>query len=374
VLTLWIPDFLNPYTQNSDALVLIDQIEAFTGENRDITVQVRVKKAHGEGGLYNLLSTAFPVAPAVLPDLIMVDEEDLLTGVREGYLVPLAYEIDDPLPYPFTTGTTASETGGSHGVPYLAQIEQTVYSPGVYSAPPLSWTTVLTGNYSLLLPGASESSLASDALVTAYLGVGGQVVDEGGRPMLDRVRLEELYRFLVSLREAGLLDSTLVLELEDAQACWTAYRAGFGNLSVVPAGAYWTVDDPTGRPGWIPTPDGEPVALARTWYLALVDSENSDREAALALARWLASPDRVAELSYEVGMLPAHSEALNQWPLTQEELEFLDLLMRSAASPLPADVDQPVRRALQAGLQLLLENDAVTPEEAASRALTMLRN
>ncbi|MEA3397202.1 MAG: hypothetical protein U9R05_07040, partial [Chloroflexota bacterium] len=76
-LTLWAPDLLDPYAEETQADLLMEQIAAFMQANWDIQVQVLVKTPTGPGGLYALLSTASVAAPDVLPDLIMLRDADL---------------------------------------------------------------------------------------------------------------------------------------------------------------------------------------------------------------------------------------------------------------------------------------------------------
>ena len=371
-LTLWVPDLLAP-SEETRADVLMEQIAAFMQVNWDIQVRVLVKTPTGPGGLYNLLSTASVAAPDVLPDLIMLRDADLQAAAEGDFIRPLP-ELDAGVPggYPFTTAATTF-AGATYGLPFLTEIEQMVYNPRVATTAPLSWTAVLTGGYSLLFPAAPVTGLADDALLGAYLGTGGDIVDAAGKPLLERVHLEEFYRFLKSLMDAGLLDPERVMQLPDAAACWDAYQQGLGTLSVVPAGAYWATVDRPGMPGWFPTPGGEPESLAHLWSLALVSADPGQQEAALSLAAWLTEPARVADLSQAVALLPASGESLALWTLAPEDIDFLDTLLMTARPAFPPSVAQPVRRALQAGVQLLLEEEGTTPERAATRALTILR-
>lgn len=371
-LTLWVPDLLAP-SEETQADVLMEQIAAFMQVNWDIQVRVLVKTPTGPGGLYNLLSTASVAAPDVLPDLIMLRDADLQAAAEGDFIRPLP-ELDAGVPggYPFTTEATTF-AGATYGLPFLTEIEQMVYNPRVATTAPLSWTAVLTGGYSLLFPAAPVTGLADDALLGAYLGTGGDIVDAAGKPLLERVHLEEFYRFLKSLMDAGLLDPERVMQLPDAAACWDAYQQGLGTLSVVPAGAYWATVDRPGMPGWFPTPGGEPESLAHLWSLALVSADPGQQEAALSLAAWLTEPARVADLSQAVALLPASGEPLALWTLAPEDIDFLDTLLMTARPAFPPSVAQPVRRALQAGVQLLLEEEGTTPERAATRALTILR-
>ena len=372
-LTLWVPDFLNPYDETTGGALLLEQIADFTAHNRDVQVEVLVKQASGTGGLYDLLSTAYFVAPSVLPDLVILGSADLRTAFNDKIIQPLpAADAEASRFFSFADQSTQFDDL-SYGVPFLAQMEQTVYTARVSTTKPFSWTGVLSEGYTLLFPAGPADGQADDALLAMYLASNKTIVDEQGSPMLERGALEELYRFFAAMLEFESLDAARVLTLKDADACWEAYRQRQGTLSIVPAETYWTESTRVGLPGWIPTRDGDPISLAETWSFALVTNDLARQEAARELADWLTDAERVAELSRSVRLLPANRDAVALWSLTPEEAEFLAQLMQAADPLVPPAQAQPVKRALQAGLELLLKGGGTTPEQAATHALTVLR-
>ena len=373
-LTLWVPDFLDPYSEDSPGGALfLEQIQAFSELNPDVQVEVLVKKGSGPGGLYNLLSTAYTVAPSVLPDLIVLDSRDLQSAAEKELLQPLsAFDAAVARSFPFMKQESQFDAQ-SYGVPFLTEVDHMVYTPKVSAASPVSWTAVLSGSYSMLFPVAPADSLADDALLAMYLGSAGVVTDEQGNPLLERASLEELYRFFDAMLETGLLDPVRSFGLGDATVCWEAYQQRLGMLSSVPAGVYWAEDSRLGMPSWVPTRDGDPAALAHSWLFAVVAAEPERQDAATRLTLWLTAPERVADVSRAVKLLPASLEAVALWPLSPDEAQFLDTFLMAAEAPLPPKVAQPVARALQSGLDMLLKGEGTTPEEAATHALTVLR-
>ncbi len=375
-LTLWVPDFLNPYEGEADeggAAVLREQLDAFTRAYPDVQVQVVVKKAEGPGGLYHLLSTAYEAAPQVLPDLILLNRSDLRSGIQGEIIQPLHdVALEETDLFAFATGVQDAE-GKRYGIPYFTLIDHVAYREGVARVPPLSWSSVLTSGYSMLFPAAPDNELADDALLVAYLGTGGKVVDEEGQAALERNHLEEVYRFFDELLERNLLRKDRALGMTNAADCWEAYTQGLARLSPVPTGSYWPEPPPGSAPGWMPTSTGAPLAIAHTWSLALIAQDPARQDAALRLAQWLTSSEQMAELTQSTGLMPTRFQALRLWGLLPEQTDFLELLLGNAIPTLPASVDRPVRRALQAGLVALLRGEVTTPEEAASHALTYLR-
>lgn len=372
-LTLWAPDFLNPYAAETGAETLNAQLATFSASHPDIQIQVIVKKSTGAGGLYNMLSTASKAAPTILPDLIILGQDDLRAAAQEGLIIPLDEFVtfaEDYFPAAVTTQQVAS---GTYGIPLLLEADQMVYRGGIAATPPLSWTGVLTSNTSMLFPAGPPNGQADDALLAMYLGAGGVLVDEEGNPTLDRNVLETLYRFFAAMMEDNLMDARLALQLPDAAACWEHYQQGIGQFSPAPAGRYWIAPPLDSHPSWTPSPEGQPTGLAHIWSLALVTQDARRQATALELAQWLAAPARTAELNRAVGLLPPRAEALTFWTLLPEETEFLRTWLNALTPAPPPSIDLQIRASLQSGLRALLEGNVSTPEAAAAHALTSLR-
>lgn len=393
-LTLWAPDFLDPYAEQPEqeagesegqppegeatsdtgtgAPLLNEHLTTFNLRHRDMQVQVIVKEATGPGGLYHLLSTASEAAPAVLPDLIILNPTDLRAAIQGGYIQPLPVAIPEDDYFPFALAAQ-TEITRSYGFPYIVQADHMIYREGVAPTPPLSWTSVLTHDYTMLWPASPPHQLADDALLAAYLGVGGAVVDEDGKPTLEREKLESLYEFFFQLMAQDQIDPERLLNLPDATACWAAYQQRAAHISPAPAGRYWADPPANARPSWPPTPDGDPSGIAHVWTIALVTTDPARQAAAMTLAQWLTAPERMALLTRSIEMLPARYQAVTLWGLLPEETAFLEKFLSAASPPLPASIDKPVRRALQAGLKALLTGEVETPAAAASHALGNLR-
>jgi len=371
-LTLWVPDFLNPYEDETGASIFHEQLAAFSLIQPDIQVQIIVKKRAGTGGLYNMLSTAYAAAPSVVPDLIILNTDDLQTAAQEGYVQRLAVtplKVKEFFPFVWVPDPHITST---YGIPFVVQADHMVYRQNVSATPPFSWTDVLTGGYTLLFPAAPPDGLADDALLAAYLGADGTVVDENGKVKLDRPVLEQLYRFFAAMKSRNLINVERVMELPDASACWATYQEGIGKLSAIPAGEYWTNPPQGSLPGWMPTPTGKPIAIGHVWSMAVVSQDPFRQKAALKLLEWLTAPEQVADLTRATHLLPAQYDALELWMLSPEQTTFLTQLLESTVRSLPPTVDTPVRRALQAGLTAILQGDVETPEEAATYALKVL--
>jgi len=369
-LRIWTLDELTP----AEGDLLARQVEAFSAAHHwNIQVDLSLKKAQGAGGAYELLRAAAPVAPSILPDLVILSQHDLLDAADEGLIQPLPSSVTEDLEYfPVALQALRAE-GETWGFPYLGSLEHMVYRKGVTTAAPISWTAVISGGYQLLFPVGGAEELASDTLVAMYLGAGGKIPEGGMGASLDRASLVALYGFFADLVSAGQLDPQQALSLSDAWACWDLYQQGEGSLSPVPAGSFWPTPPADSLPTWVPTPSGEPVALLHVWGIAMVTSDPQRQQAAFELAHWLIAAQHMADMAQALGMVPLRRPALVPWGVDDAGQAFLqDLFSHSVLAFSPA-VDVNVRQALQAGLVALLEQDVASPEAAASHALISLR-
>ena len=391
-LTLWVADILDPFAETDGAEAFGMQVADFDRASREINVEVLVKKGTGAGGLYDLLNTASHVAPAVVPDLLILHQQELLKAAREGLIQPLDDYMPSDAGY-FPTALEAMTTEeGLWAFPYVAKAEQMGYRAAVTATAPITWTAVLSQSYSLVLPGAPSDGLASDALLSMYIGAGGRVADDKGQPTLDRAVLERVYGFILDLQQVGLLDAEQLLGLTDTASCWTALLEGQAQLAPVSVSAYWNprlaalsgTDEslapevpvtPTDvvLPTWVPTESGAPVTILHTWGLAVTTDDPVRKEAALELVRWLVSAQRMAGLTRTASLVPTRHQVVATWGLPRDEEAFIITLLESSVSPPPTNAESAVRRALQTGLTTILQGDAVTADVSASQALADLR-
>src|SRR5205823_13725177 len=122
-------------------------------------VQVRLKATSGPGGLLASLSAAYNAAPAILPNLVALNRDDLEAATRAGLVIPLDNFIaPDAVAdyYPFAQALSQVE-GQFVGLPFAADARVLVYNTEVHTSPPLRWADMVTGT--LVLPGAEPSAL-----------------------------------------------------------------------------------------------------------------------------------------------------------------------------------------------------------------------
>jgi len=145
-LTVWITELVSPLEGDERSLAFEQQIVAFEATHPDLTVEVLYKKPEGKGGLEDMLATATAVAPAVVPDLIMIDANQLPSLAQKGLAVPLDGLLDPDLVedmYPFAIRAGPVD-GRLVGLPFETSIEHALYNTAKIAVAPLSWTEVFS--------------------------------------------------------------------------------------------------------------------------------------------------------------------------------------------------------------------------------------
>jgi ABC-type glycerol-3-phosphate transport system substrate-binding protein len=367
-LTLWLPTRFLPAADNAAYQVLQRQLNDFASTPDGTPTQVIVKQDRGPGGLLDLLRTASPVAPDVLPDIIALDNVDLETAARSGLVQPIgsllpAGLIDDLYPFAHDLG---SINGELYGVPYSADLEHLASNA---STPlPQSWSDLLKSPQRYLFAFSNNTGV-SDAVLAHYLSAGGRLTDEQGNPMLDEIALRTLLETYQSAQDAGVLPGNFV-ELDSPEKVWSMWRGVGTSIADLNATRYLSVETrlPDLQVGNLPTLIQPARSLGRGWAYAIVTTDARRQAAAARLIQQLLSPQDNGEWTRAAGVLPTRAAALAQWDQSDPYATFIgDQLAR--AHPLPsATIRNVVGPVLRKAIEDVLSGRA-TPVDAARAAV-----
>lgn len=370
-LTLWVPEELSPYGEDAAAAILAQRLSDFGQSYADLQVEVIVKRAHGRGGLVDYLRTASEAAPSILPDLVVLDTDDLRLAAQAGLLQPLDGLLPEGMAadrFPFAS-QLGEVDGQTVGVVIAAELEHLAYRPALLATAPITWETVLSAPAPFLFPAAGEDGGVNAATLVQYLAAGGHLVDDEGSPQLELAPLVDVLTFYEQGVSAGVISPTLVLPLTDAEGCWEALERGQAGLAVVGSRRYWTASDPQVAFSSFPTRDGTALALARGgWAVALVTSDPNRQQLAMTLFNWLLAPEHTGPWTQSAGYLPGTASALQWWSVTVTERVALEALLEGTVTLPHPDVRAAVGPPLQAAVEAVL-NGRRRPAEAAAEAV-----
>lgn len=370
VLTVWMAEPLTAASDTPGGQALSEQLATFDESHPDVRVEVYVKAVSGPGSALAYLRSAPPVAPAVVPDLVLVDRETLLQAARDNLIVPINTLADpatltEVYPAALELGTI---DGQLVGIPYTLQTQHVVYRETLFQNPPSSFEAVLGNPVPYVFPAGTLGSV-NRTLLQQYLAAGGQLVDEDGTPTLSAGVLTEVLTFYEEARADDLIDPSL-FQLTSADDSWAQYDARQAGLATVSSTTYLAhrADQRSTGVTWIPTASGQPYTLLTGWLWVVTTTDEERQPAAMALLNFLMNPVNQGTYTQAAGWLPSQSSALAVWGDDDAYAAFANTLLQ-AAEPLP---DQSVRSttgaALQAALEDVLLNNAA-PVQAVSNAL-----
>ncbi|MBC7257954.1 MAG: extracellular solute-binding protein [Chloroflexi bacterium] len=361
-LYIWVSSEFAFAAQPDNAALLQGFAEAYPG----IRVHVSVKETYGKGGMVDLLAGASRVAPAYLPDLILLDEDSLEQVAALGLVQPV-----DVLAPSVRGALFANVQAAGSGVPFAMDFPLLVYRTPMTLPLPLTLGAIAEsgGRYAFAV---GDEDAAVRSLLAQYVGLGGALVDEEGKAALDSRLLARVLEAYRGLADQGVL-APQVLSL-DRDEVWDLYRAGGADFAEVWASQVW------GHPSALadadlaalPTADGRPIALARVWSWAIVSPTPERQQAAVQFLAWVLQVGPQSAWCEAAHLVPTQAGA---WPLaglSAAHSEFL-LGMAQAATPCPSTLRTPaVASALHTALSQVLKGQ-LAPRQAAEQALNKIR-
>jgi ABC-type glycerol-3-phosphate transport system substrate-binding protein len=378
-LTWWTPEFLSPRAAQPGGLAFSQQMAAFEVEHDGLVRVEAVPKArYGDGGILNLLRSAKPVAPAVLPDIVALDLTELELAAQEGLIQPLDALLDPSVSanlYPFAR-TAGVFDGKLLAVPYVADIEHAAYLSSQVETPPATWDQLLANQTPYLFPlgqpQPNSSTSATESLqhsvLSQYVSAGGTLDAATRQPKLEVEPLIRLLEFYKAANNSGVLPPG-ALDLASSDGVWGFYVQGRVPMAYVSARRYLAEREALKGSGFAAAPGWQQPALsvANGWALAIVTPDPERQKLAAEFITLLLEPQNAGNAALAAGWLPTSPDALKTWG-DVPYYGFLDGQLRDAVGP-PigsgyADVATRIQKAITSVLK-----DNISPAEAAQTAV-----
>ena len=312
-LVVWLPDWM---WQDKDAATveLADTFSAFESAH-GVKVEVVRKPAVGAGGLLEFLTTSAAVAPAILPDVVVLPLPDAERAAAAGLFQPLdgllGQDLETDL-FPFAQDAARTEAGW-FAVPFAAWFEHLAFRPAALTDPPVNWDTVQTASGTYAFPAAGLEAGLTDALLVHYLSS----VSAGEDPLRNERALRRTLTFYEQARAGNRIDSSTLSAAGPAET-FPRVVEGQAVMAHVDTGL-WRGEG-TRAPGLgygpVPTADGVPRAIGRGWALAMVTPDAERQVLSARLIEQMLAPERLAPWSQAARLLPARRSALAAWPAT----------------------------------------------------------
>ncbi len=358
-LEIWLPPAFDPAAETEAGALLAARLAAFGERNPGVRVTVRIKAESGPAGLLESLAAAASAAPLALPDLVALTPAQLQSAIGRGTVWPLDEHLTEDLEtdwYAFAQDF-AQHNNQTYALPFAADALALAYSPAILETPPTSWAASLEHYGPLAFAAADPRALYPLVL---YLGRGGQLADDNGRPTLEQEQLRAVLAYFEQASQTGLMPVALTQYDSPSQA-WTAVNESRASMAVVWYSALLQ-NNPNGlQPAALPTHNGQPFTLATGWAWAVSSPEAGRQALAVELAEFLTAPEFLAAWCAAAGQLPPRPGA------TQPESLAAQLLATARLLPDPTLLDRASPEITEAVLAVLKRESS--PDEAAAEAV-----
>lgn len=368
-LVWWASPHFSPEDETEAGQLVADALAVFEEANPTLEVQTILKAPHGKGGLLDFLLTTQKAAPALLPDLVSLEGDDLLVAQRAGLLQPLDGLLSEELIndlYPFATAMGRLD-GKLYAVQFDADIEHVGIDTTMVPSPPRTWTDVLTLDRPYLFPVGAENN-PSDAFLIHYMSAGGEIGERNAPFVLDEMALLRVLEFYEQGRQEGVIPTT-ALGMDSAEETWPLLTSNRVDVAHVLASRYLQEREQNPGIDFGPTPvaGDQPATISRGWTLAITATDPERQAAALRLLETLVAARLNGEWSQAAQRLPTRRTALDLWDQEDLYVSFLRWQLESAAiHPSGASYLEAARILAQAQRDVL--GGSLTAREATERA------
>lgn len=364
-LRIWLPPRFDPNAGTAAGALLQERLDEFVARRTDLRIDVRVKAESGSGSLLNTLTTTRSAAPSIMPDLVALSRADLESATAKGLLHPLEglttlHEDADWYPY---ARQMAHIQNSAFGLPFAGDALALV---GFRSPLLIAWSEVPDETI-FIFPAADPRALFTLSL---YLSAGGTLQDRQGRPALDEAVLADVLSFYLPDPESNFI-SPQVINYEDNQQAWNAFREQRGNLVVGWTSRYLNEDTMPLALAPLPGLESGHYSLATGWSWAFSGSNPENQELAVELAEFLSDSQFLAEWTQAAGYLPTRPTALLSWEDAGIHLVLTQIA--ESASLIPGEDLLVTVGPLLTEAALSVLNEEQLPAEAARSVVEQLK-
>jgi len=368
-LVLWTPEFFDPDGEGEANALLATTYANFEEMHSDVRLEVQTKAEFGSASLYNYIRSASQVAPSILPDIVLIDTQQMWQVADLGLLTPFPPEerVGGADMYPFALDAVAYN-GLTYGVPYAADVTHLAYRQRITTpeefSPPTTWVELLALDEPYIFPAGGRSGLSNNALLLQYVSAGGQLTEDG--EISNAEALTEVFTFFETGVRQGVIPQG-VTEYSSLSAVWVVFanaEVGFANVS---AHRYLSERESGSQLQFspIPTRFGSLMTIGRVWAFAILTQDPEQHALAVTFIEHLLEPTTQGNWSQQAHWLPTRQSAMAVWQDGQAYHAFLQRLLDVAVAVPNGAAFADLSARLHVA-QLAVLNGEMTPQEAVA--------
>lgn len=320
-LVLWTPEFFQP-REITSIPVLENVYEEFRRNHPGVHLDLQTKAETGDSSLFAYLRYAQSIAPTILPDVVLLNTEQLWQAAELGLIQPIAWDqLTRNTDFFQFARASVNYQGQTIGIPYAADLIHLVYHVEQIEQVPTTWQEVMASGSTYVM-AAGKREYPNESLLLQYVGAGGQLFEDGTVSNPDA--LTALFTFMAQAKTAGVLSDRSV-ELKNLDESWSIFLANEAGFADTSARLVLTQREVLDNLGFaqIPTVNGATVTLARTWAFAILTPDPEQQQLALKLIEQLLEPTVHSAWSKTTLQLPTQITAYAAWLDSSPYAEFL---------------------------------------------------
>lgn len=331
-ITLWLPPEFDPENGSPEGDLLNHQLQTFSEDHPEVTINVRIKATSGSGGLLDSLTTASLAATSVLPGVLILPRSDFETAARDGLLMPIELESLQSVPsewFPYADELTMVKSI-RYGLPFAGDALCLAYKPLQVAYPPTLWQEVTRLESSVLaFPAADPQGLMALLL---YMDDQGGFGQDESTVLLDEVSLQHSLLVLSEGANTNVFPFWLT-DYTTFDQPWQALQDSNAAYAAIWTSIYLAEKPENTTITRLPSTSDQPFTLADGWVLAFPQTSPEQFALYQTLAQYLVDVKFQSAWTEAAGLLPASEAVLSGWKNTEVSGILLEIAQSAHAVP-----------------------------------------
>ncbi len=367
-LVIWVPPQFDPSQNTKESKILTDLIGKFTEEHPGVNITFRVKAITGEGSALSALSAAKNAAPDVIPSLVILNRNDLLSAVQKGLVYPITTNIFSEANswYSYAKQSSAAENY-IYGIPIAGDTLVMVYRASKTGAAMTTWEDILSRGLPIAFVPASSDGLFPTFI---YLAKGGKLIDDKGQPWLDQSILVDTLKLFLTGGQNGAFPPSLAQVVDQSQN-WQMFLEGSVSIIISNFSTFQHNKGPDIKAMAIPLfTDNQRYPLMNTWNIAVTTSNAEIQNLGIQFAEKMADPIFNDIWTANAGFFPVRQSEHVEWQKDESYDTILKILPDAALLP-ESQILNKISPILNMAVSKVIKSQT-TPEQAAQEAISEL--
>ena len=367
-LAIWVPPQFDPSQDTKESKILTDLINKFTEEHPEVSISIRIKAVAGDGSALSALSAAKNAAPDVIPSLVILNRNDLLSAVQKGLVYPITTNIFSEANSWYSYAKQASVVENYiYGIPIAGDALVMAYRESKTGAEMTTWEEIFSRGLPIAFVPSSSDGLFPTFI---YAAKGGKLIDDKGQPWLDQSILVDSLNFFLTGGQNGAFPPSLSQVVDQSQN-WQMFLEGSVSILISNFSTFEHNKGPDIKAMSIPLfTKNKMYPMMNTWNIAVTSSDTEIQNLGIQFAEKMADPIFNDIWTANAGFFPVRQSEHIEWQKDESYDTILKILPDAALLP-ESQILNKISPILNEAVSKVIKSQT-TPEQAAQEAISEL--